>query len=380
MQEHRQWAREYKGAWDALDKRHSISSVRSLDAILADAAKRTDYPGGAQRAVREVKGDLVTLWLYDRLLAERDANSRVAPTAEPRVIFDGVAEELLPVLPRIAPRNAELLNFIDYTPTRVLKRRDSIGRVPAREIPCTMIFTLHDDNVGLLPQLATRSLDDLMREIRKHGWAGFSTRYWLLGDQDTAVAYLAHAAWDERVTPALIESGYVHAVFGADAAGSMLRVFAEVEAATRLLEEHGLGFAFPTPAMMTQHWDAAAPLPPAFAQVEQHYMNALNAAREALAHSRDGAGKSIATYWVGRLEFGIGYLHAVSAARQAGRDEREGRRADALKSAEASLQYARGALEAYAGVVRDRSDRGAIAVMDEYVYRSLKAKVEHLRH
>ena len=36
-------------------------------------------------------------------------------------------------------------------------------------------------------------------------------------------------------------------------------------------------------------------------------------------------------------------------------------------------------LESYARVAQDQSDRGAIAMMGELVYRPLKAKVEELR-
>lgn len=67
-------------------------------------------------------------------------------------------------------------NFVDYTPARILKRRDVLGQIPARELPASLIYTLHDDNVGLLPQLSTGSLHEITQDIRRHGWSGFSTR------------------------------------------------------------------------------------------------------------------------------------------------------------------------------------------------------------
>jgi hypothetical protein len=39
---------------------------------------------------------------------------------------------------------------------------------------------------------------------------------------------------------------------------------------------------------------------------------------------------------------------------------------------------ARGAIESYARVARDQSDRGAIATLAEYVYRPLKRKLAEL--
>lgn len=43
------------------------------------------------------------------------------------------------------------------------------------------------------------------------------------------------------------------------------------------------------------------------------------------------------------------------------------------------MASATAALEAYARVARDQSDRGAIATMDEYAYRPLKAKVAEIK-
>src|SRR6185369_2094901 len=51
----------------------------------------------------------------------------------------------------------------------------------------------------------------------------------------------------------------------------------------------------------------------------------------------------------------------------------------ATHHAQAALDYATRALTAYAAVARDRSDIGAIAVMNEYVIRPLREKVALLQ-
>ncbi len=70
----------------------------------------------------------------------------------------------------------------------------------------------------------------------------------------------------------------------------------------------------------------------------------------------------------------------IAAVRHAVIAEADGKSTEAILSAEIALTTARQALEAYAGVVRDQSDRGAIAVMNEYVYRPLKEKVAALQN
>ncbi len=79
MPEHRQWVGRYQEAWRTLDRKYRLSQAASVDQILAAAAKRTGYPGGAARAVREVKGDIVSLYFYDRLLTDVKALQRSAP-------------------------------------------------------------------------------------------------------------------------------------------------------------------------------------------------------------------------------------------------------------------------------------------------------------
>ena len=69
----------------------------------------------------------------------------------------------------------------------------------------------------------------------------------------------------------------------------------------------------------------------------------------------------------------------IAAVHRAAIAETDGKPVDAIQNAETALAIAREALEAYADVVRDQSDRGAIAVMNEYVYRPLKEKVVALQ-
>jgi hypothetical protein len=269
------------------------------------------------------------------------------------------------------------MTFVDYTPSRVVRRRHVLAQLPSRQVPTVLIYTLHDDNVGVLPQLATGSLHELTADLRRHGWAGFSTRYWLTGDHDSCLAYLSRAAWDAKATPRAVYRDLVEAACGEPCVPEMLTVFAEVEAATVELEWNGLGLTFPVPGMLMKHW-TPGPMPAELAKVRQHYQTALDAARRALARA-PAASRDYAGYWIGRLEFGIGYLDTIGLVRQAAVAEKEARAREASAHAASALACVRAAMESYARVAVDQSDRGAIATMAEYVYRPLKAKVESLK-
>jgi len=376
MPEFRQWVGEFNRAWQMLDRKYGLGGPARLDEMLAAATKRIGYHSPPERAVAEVKGDIVLLYFYDRLLTDLKT---LEGTRRPdvKIIVNHVAEELFPVLAKILPAGSETLNFVDYTPVRILKRREALGRIPARELPTSLIYTLHDDNVGLVPQLSTGSLHEITQDLRRYGWSGFSTRYWLIGDHDPCVAYLARAAWDAAATPETIHRDHLRAVCGEASLDDMLTVFREVEAATVELEWHGLGFTFPVPGMIMKHW-TPGPLPAELAQVREQYERALAAAKRALAKSSP-QGRSYVDYWIGRLEFGIGYFDAVHALRRAAKADKEGRKAEAVNDAQAALDHARAALESYARVAQDQSDRGAIATMAEYVYRPLAAKSAELK-
>ena len=376
MPEFRQWSGLYERAWQALDAKYNISSQRSLDDVLTAATQRSAYPGGEERALQEVKGDIVALYFYDRLLNEIHA-LKESRRPDMKFIYNSVAEELFPLLGNLVPRGWETLNFVDYTASRIVKRREVLENVPSREHACSLIYTLHDDNVGLLPQLATGSLYELTQDLCRHGWAGFSTRYWLTADHDPCVAYLAKAAWDESVTHEDVYRDQIRAICGAGCVEDMLTMFREVEGTTIALEEHGLGLTFPVPGMLTKHW-TPQPMSDELVADRQGYQRALDVAYRARKKAQP-AGQSYVDYWIGRLKFGIGYLDMIAAVHRAAIAETDGKPVDAIQNAETALAIAREALEAYADVVRDQSDRGAIAVMNEYVYRPLKEKVSALQ-
>ena len=372
MPEFRQWSGLYERAWQALDAKYNISSQRLLDDVLTAATQRSAYPGGEERALQEVKGDIVALYFYDRLLNEIHA-LKESRRPDMKFIYNSVAEELFPVLGSLVPRGWETLNFVDYTASRIVKRREVLENVPSQDHACSLIYTLHDDNVGLLPQLATGSLHELTQDLCRHGWAGFSTRYWLIADHDPCVAYLAKAAWDQSVRHEEVYRDQIRVVCGEECIEDMLTTFREVEATTVALEAHGLGLTFPVPGMLTKHW-TPQPMSDELVEDRQGYQRALEAACRAREKTQP-SGRNYVDYWIGRLKFGVGYLDMISAVHRAAIAEADRKAAEAVQQAEAALATARQALEAYAHVVRDQSDCGAIAVMNEYVYRPLKEKV-----
>ncbi len=374
MPEFRQWVDQYERAWRTLQAKHHLGDW-SLAGILAAAARRK-WDDTPERAVAEVKGDIVNLYFLDRLLNTLQV---LKHTRRPDIkfIYTGVAEELFPLLPRLLGPGSETINQIDYTPVLVARRAEVLNRLGCRSNLANVLQqTLVDDNIGVVPQLATDAIHHLTAAIGKAGWAGFMTRTYLVEDQDPLVAYLAKASWADGVTPDAVYRDQVRACCGEGCVDDMLKVFREVETATISLSLHNPGFSFPVPGMMMNHWKHG-PMPADLVADRECYRRALDAARRAQAKST-AAGRPYVDYWVGRLAFAVGYLDTVELVHKAATAKAAGYVDETRQTVRLAMKTARRALEAYARVARDQSDRGAIAVMNEYVVRALKAKLDEL--
>jgi hypothetical protein len=384
------WIDLYDFAWRELDKRHGIQSVITLEEVLRRASQRADYPGGSARSVAEVKGHITGLYFLSRLWASPEVLPK-SRKPDARLVVYEVAEELLPILPRILPRGSELVLVVDYNPTRVLRRRHVLAHVPAKEIATNMVLTLQDDSVGVLPLLTTGALHQLVSDMRQHGVNGFCTRQWMISDHDPCVAYLSKAAWDASTTPAAIYRDQIRAVGGTAAVEPILEAFRELEAVTTSLEDRGMGLTFPVPTMMTQHWNPG-PLPKELSEARESYRRMLASVRKVPPPARE-EGKTHVRYWIGRFEFAVAYLDSVEAVKRAATAEKAAAdakqkgdvRTAAMKLAEAAQEAQRAqtaafqAVEAFARVAKNQADRGAIATLAEYVDRPLKRKAKELR-
>ena len=315
--EKRRWLKHGKEAYRRLDERYGLSQLGTYEELCARARKRTSFPGGGARVERQAKGDLATLWLFDSLVREQGLLKRPGGGEDLKLIYSGVTAELFPLVAKITPAGGEVVNFIDYTASRILRRRDLLRQTPSENVPVSLILTLADDNVGVLPQIATGSFHELLAEMRQSGWAGFYTRYWTVGDQDPAIHYLARASWDASLTPAQAYTDQLQQVCGKKAVGPALKAFSIIERITIGMDQHGLGFGFPVPTMMTKHYEAGG-LTGELKEDHKLYREALRLMEETHRLTQP-AGREFTNYFLGRLRFAVLYLDAAEAFGAVGR-------------------------------------------------------------
>jgi hypothetical protein len=323
-----------------------------------------------------VKGDLASFVFYDDLLRSSEIfRNKLHPDI--KLMCWGPAEELWPLLGKILRPGTEVGVMPDNFQTDLLQRREIFTQFPSREVPGVLDLTLDDDNIGLVPQMNLQRTHELVTILQQNKWAGFVARERFPGDHDLPLVYLAQAAWDAKATPPSVARWLFTGVCGEGCVDDMVQALYRVEAATAVFERNDFSFSFPVPGMMAKYWKAG-PVPEYLEEARQKYQNALDLTRRAQAKAMP-LGRSYLEFWVGRLEFAIGYLKTVEFVRTAATAEAARQSEEARKETQNALTALQDALAAYVHVARNRTDLGAIAVVNEYAYRFLEDKIAELR-
>ena len=373
MPEETQWLGDYPRAWAALDAKYGISKVRSLKDVLTAAANRKGsvrWPG--QRGLNQAKADIIALDYYDRLL---HSPNLLKGTLRPdrKFIYAEPAEELYPLLDRVVPAGWEISAMPENQPEHFLPRAEILDTLPTRTNPGVMDVTLDDDVVGIVPQIRPTVLEKILKELHRRNWSGFTARERFPGDHDAILEYLAHLAWDPNATPDSVTLDLIRHVCGEECAQEMLAALHEAEAATLNVATNQTDFGYYVPNMIMKFWKPG-PAAPYLVELQPQYERALDAARRAQAKASP-EGRWYTDYWVGRLEFALGYVKTVVAVQRAAAAEAAHNSVECREQTEKALQTLSQATEAYVRVARTRTDRGAIAVLNEYGIRPLKAKL-----
>ena len=374
MPEFPTWGQHAEQAMKLLHER-GLANDLTVEQLVQHARDRTGIVSG-DRGAQAVRGNIVGLAFFQSLFDDAALLKR-GDGKSVELVITSVDPALYPVLDQVVPTGAGTLNFVDYTARRSVENRDFIAQVPAAKVSSEMIMTLADDNVGVLPQSAMKSLSNLTATIKQHGWAGFSTRYWVPGELDPAVYFLARASWEKDLTAEQsVRELWTTATGNPAAADRLWKACEHLEEATDLVDQHDIGFAFPVPGMLMKHY-TAEPMPDWWQQANDAYTNYMIELYR--AHGAiDGDAKPILFYYAKRGEFPLEYLAAVKAVKEAALAKAAGDSEKALEHLETALEQTHNCINTLADVAADQSDRGVIAVLNAYAYRPLLAEYEKL--
>lgn len=361
-------------AWRNLQNRGGLEKL-SLDELVQQARDRTLVASG-ERGERAVRGNIVALAFLNQVLAD-PALLRRKDGKNVALSIASVDPALAPVLDRVLPAGAGALQFVDYTSRRSAEHLEILATVPTNRVRARLILTLADDNIGVVSQSATRSIEKLVDQIRKQGWDGFSTRYWSLGELDPTVHYLSRAAYDASVTHRAAHDELFATITGHQAAADRMWLgMGRLEDATDLIDQNDLGFAFPVPGMLMRHYKPE-PAPTWWAEASKHYEEAMNETYRThdAAHRRS---RRLLFHYAKRAEYNLQYIGCLQAMREAAIAEAKGDGEAAGEQLDKAIESLYNAIDTLSDVVEDPSDRGLIAVLVNFGYRPLLEKQAQL--
>ncbi|MGY8643118.1 MAG: hypothetical protein ACKVJU_18725 [Verrucomicrobiales bacterium] len=229
-------------------------------------------------------------------------------------------------------------------------------------------LSLGQPNGGLLPQFSTEKLAEELTEALK--MKGFAAQCWIPGDHNSDVYFLSRASFDANITPEQSLESLVTPICGEGVAERLGMGFAALGEASVLIDENDAGFALPDPKMFMEHYESGKPVPEWWAKAKEHFGTATNEMYRGNTRARGGARPYI-LYHAKRFFFSLHYMTAIDHARLAGiaRDEKDNEAW--VENLELSIEAMHNALGIYAEVARDQSDRGVIAILNQYAYRPL---------
>ena len=371
-----EWNAHATTAWSELNERQNLGDM-TLEKLVTSARNRKLIASG-DRGEASIKGNVVGMAFFCRLFDDGKL-LRKPDGSKVELVIRQPDPALFPILDRVLPKGAATLNFVDYTARRISESKELLAQLPAKKVKASLIMTLADDNVGVLAQSTTQHIDTLIREIRKLGWDGFSTRYWIPGELDSTVHYLSRASWDPKATRVSAHHDLWEGILGNRAGSERLLIgWNHLEDATHTLDKNAIGFGFPVPGMFLKHNSPGEP-PKWFNDVNEHYtqwMIELYRVQGAPLY-RNGS-KQLLFYYAKRSEFNVAYLGAVKALKAAATARKAKDLDMAIEQMETAMDQLNGAMTSLADVAQGQSDRGLIATLANFAYRPLVAEYEKL--
>jgi hypothetical protein len=376
----------FRDMWEHLDKKYGLEPEFSLDEML-ESARTNTLPLGVRKSPRpisELKGAIANAYTLDKLLNEEKILER---TGNPKatVIVSTFSDEFYPVMPKIFPKQVVLMVLMDYLTSLAAERTEMLSFAAQSPMKVTVLATLADDNVGILPQLPLQPLHRILQAMDQYKVFGFWGRQFLVTKLEAGTAYLARASWSGDVTPEWIYQDQVKHVCGEQAVPDMLEAYRILEQASQKGDEVALGFLFPVTQMMRKHWQSDSGPEAGWDELTALYTKALPLVEAALRKSRP-EGRSYVEQLLGQLRFGKDYIEAVQEVRRArisynrskeAREKKDARGfedhiSDTNRRLEQAVELIKSATEHWAAVVRDPSDLGALGVLNYFCYEYLK--------
>lgn len=194
-------------------------------------------------------------------------------------------------------------------------------------------------------------------------------------DASPEIVFLGRAAFQPGLDERQHEVALLDPVCGQGVAERVTKALQLCEQATKLASLNDPRLGQLNNQTVSRIHASPEPIPDWWGQIRDHYLNAMNEMYRANTRAREG-GRQYTLYFARRFEYGFEYMNALEAIRKAGLASQANKRDEQIAELEKALDSITGACDAMAAVARSNSDRGIIALTNEYLYRPVQKMLE----
>lgn len=228
---------------------------------------------------------------------------------------------------------------------------------------------------GLLPLKLVTGAHERLSAVLRAKPASVGVQSPSVGDADLAAFLHSRGSFDAKYAGGHPVHDLVTPICGEGVSDRVFKAFALAEEATKLILAGDPAFSAPVHDVVMRHYASSDPPSEWWGKARDNYLNAMNEMYRANTRAREG-GRSYTLYFARRFEFAFEYMNAIEAIRKAGIAKGKGDQETQVAELEKAVESMNGALSALAAVARTQSDRGIIAVLNEYGYRPLVKELE----
>lgn len=363
------WTGHHEQAWDMLRDHSQIGDRNELRRLIASVA--------GEDAQKSLQSGITGLACLRQILADPDL-FKIPGQGDVPILIAGVDSALYAQLDQLNPGDAELLHGIQSSAHELAANAVSLETVPVESAArSTLVLTLHDRDIGPLPQCNLGDIHQLVNVTRDQQWNGFLTRYPLVGDSAPVLYYLSRASFDAQMTPERALDQFFSAVCGAGTLAAMTKCYDLLEQATDVIYENDPTIAVPMEGMLMTHYDVEGPPPEWWNEAKSLYLQSLSDEARAIERS-EIRGRPYLLFLIGRLVHGFTHFETLEGLRLAGDARRTGENEKATEQFETVIESLHGDVHSLASEIRYRSDLGTIAILNAYGYHPMLEQLDAL--
>lgn len=348
---------EFAALWPEKNAKPSAGRIEFYTSLseLANDSKLAGLVKASIRAVLETYPTIDGLQIDRPLIDEVDTVRQFL--LQPGLLQRGDGREIpVTMVDHLSEESEELLvtQFVPATSTTKPKLGFVLDLTPLNTLPC------------FRPQRWEKQWDEMARL-----GMGFEVLVSGVGENDLPAYWLSRRSCRQAISPQEACRELLTPICGEEVDHRVWKAVELADRAISALHERDSWLGIPKVQAILEKAD---PPPATWSTAREGFLNAMNEMYRANTRAREG-GRAYTLYLARRFEFAFEYMNYAEAVRKSAIAERGNDRETQIAEIEKAIESLNNALNAMAAVARSNSDRGLIAVLNEYGYRPLKKKL-----